>query len=166
MEFRLSGASIQFSGVLDERTSMTGVRDVVERALASSSDGVVSLNFGEVKRANSLGILAWAKFIEASDYRFSYVEAPEWLVEQFNLCGLLKQGSSVESLQAPFYCPDDDSHETITLVIGRDVPIQSDYSTLEILRKTAEGLTLEPDFDPPEFLNFLARDAQRRAGGK
>lgn len=166
MELTLSGSTIVFSGVLDEKTSIATIRTYVEQALSQVADGVIFLNFGAVKRANSLGILAWAKFIEASPYRFAYVDTPEWLIEQFNLCGLLKEGSRVESLQASFYCPENDSHRVLTLSVGKDIPVQDDYSDFEISRKTTEGLLLEADFEPAEYFNFLARNAKRKMAAR
>jgi hypothetical protein len=157
MQSDLSGATIVFKGVLDENASMTSVRGLVEKALANSSDGAVRLDFGNVKRANSIGILAWAKFVDSTAFRFVYVNAPKWLVEQFNLCGLLKTDGKVESFQAPFYNCDNDKHEDVTLVVGKDVPVQDDYSSFEIVCTAADGTKLEADFEPAEYLNFLSR---------
>jgi hypothetical protein len=157
MQSELNGVTIVFSGVLDEKSSMASVRGLVEKAMANSSDGFVRLDFGNVRRANSIGILAWAKFVDSTAFRFVYVNAPNWLVEQFNLCGLLKADGKVESFQAPFYNSDNDKHEVVTLLVGKDVPIQDDYSSFEIVLAAADGTKLEADFEPAEYLSFLTR---------
>jgi hypothetical protein len=159
MQSEVSGSTVVFKGVLDEKSSMTSVKEVIEKAMVSSPEGAVRLDFGNVRRANSIGILAWAKFVDACSFKFVYVNAPKWLVEQFNLCGLLKTDSKVESFQAPFYSGDLDKHEVLTLVVGRDVPVQSDYSSFEIVCTGTDGTRLEADFEPAEYFNFLARKA-------
>lgn len=166
MQSEVNGSTVVFKGVLDEKSSMTLVRETIEKAQTNSADGSVRIDFGSVKRANSIGILAWAKFVDGSSYKFVYVNAPKWLVEQFNLCGLLKSDSKVESFQAPFYSGDADKHEVITLVVGRDIPIQDDYSSFEIVASASDGTKLEADFEPAEYFNFLARKAQSVGGVK
>ncbi len=160
MQSELNASTVTFKGVLDEKSSIVSIRESVEKALANSADGSVRLDFGNVRRANSIGILAWAKFVDSSTFKFIYVNAPKWLVEQFNLCGLLKIDSKVESFQAPFYCGEDDKHEVVTLVVGRDVPLQEDYSSFEIVCTGTDGSRLEADFEPAEYFCFLSRTIQ------
>jgi hypothetical protein len=116
------------------------------------------LDFRDVRRANSLGIIRWSKFVRSVKGPFEYRNVPTWLVEQINLRVIaLGTDSRVSSIMAPFYCGADGSHEVHCLEIGRDVPVLDDYSNFNIERTSRKGLKLEADFEPKEYFGFLAR---------
>jgi hypothetical protein len=119
---------------------------------------VLVLDFLEVRRANSLGIIRWSKFVRSIKGPLEYRNVPMWLVEQLNLRIIaLGQDAYVSSIMAPFYCGLDGTHEVHCLQIGQDLPILQDYSDFVIERVSKKGLKLEADFEPSEYFGFLAR---------
>lgn len=164
MEIAVREHTLEFSGTLSEDSRMDPVRDAILALSARRPGHRVRLDFSAVKRANSCGILAWFKLIEEIKVPTAYVRAPVWLVEQFNYSDFLRNDAIVESLLAPFYSPESDTHEIVVLTIGKDLPILKDYSGFEIHPVNTRGETLEADFEPEEYFNFLAANADRLAG--
>jgi hypothetical protein len=165
MEFTIKDSTVEFGGYLDERSSLDVMLKGLQQAAAGAQGSKIRVDFSKVKKANSVGILSWAKVIDLAKMPLVYVAAPEWLVEQFNLSDLLRYGSIVESVQAPFYCPDTDTREMVTLVIGKDVPVQKEYQSLQLQKQSPSGALLEADFEPYEYFHFISRDLQKFLGG-
>jgi hypothetical protein len=165
MEFTIKNNTVEFGGCLDERSSLDQLLRGLQQAASGANGGKVRVDFSKVKKANSIGILSWAKVIDTAKMALVYVAAPEWLVEQFNLSDLLRYGSVVESVQAPFYCADTDSREMVTLVIGKDIPLQKEYNSLQLQKQSQTGALLEADFEPYEYFHFITRDLQKFQGG-
>jgi len=156
MDARLNGLSVVFEGVLDEHTQFAPLRTLLSETAQALKGARVRLDLSQVKRANSVGILGWFKLVQGLGLSATYVNVPVWLAEQFNFADGLRGDTFVESLLAPFYCPEDDTHAIVTLVVGTQVPLLDDYSDFEIRIPGEGGKVLEPDFEPEEYFAFLA----------
>jgi hypothetical protein len=161
MDAQINGSTVVFSGILDERTGAEVLRRVLSEARRAAHGERVRLDLSEVKRANSVGILTWFKLLDELKLRASYVNMPVWLVEQFNFSDGLRGDLDIESFQAPFYCPAKDAHAVVNLMVGRDVPLLNDYSDFTISFQGEDGSTLEPDFEPEEYLQFLINNFEK-----
>ena len=89
-----------------------------------------------------------------------------WLVERFNSSDFLSPNAKVQSLEADFYCPQNDTHERIILQIGKDVPILDNYNKFNLNLKNKAGIALEMDFEPSEYFYFISSNIQRFKEGK
>lgn len=156
MEAQLNGITLTFKGTLDEHSSPEFLHKTVKDAMDLVRGARVRLDFSQVRRANSCGILTWFKLLEQLKPRVTYINVPVWLVEQFNFSDALRGDALVESFQAPFYCPDKDAHAVITLTVGREVPLLADYSDFTLTVPGEGGAVFEPDFEPEEYFQFLA----------
>lgn len=155
MDAQRNGSTVSFSGILDEHTSADALRRTLTEAMQTVQGRRVSLDLSQVRRANSVGILTWFKLLRDLAPRATYVNMPVWLVEQFNVSEGIRGDIDIESFQAPFYCPEKDTHAIISLVVGRDVPVQTDYEDFEISLPNPDGTVFEADFEPAEYLHFL-----------
>lgn len=164
MEVVVNKSTVEFSGLLNEDSSEDTIQKGLEDALKNAPDKVVRLDFSKVKRANSCGILAWYKILEKFDCKFIYVLAPRWLVEQFNISDFLNDRTTVESIQANFYCPSNDTHESLYLTIGKEIPILNNYDDFNLVLKNKDGLDIEMDFEPSEYLYFISSNLKRFKG--
>ena len=161
MDARFNGFCVVFSGVLDESTQIDPIRASLQEAIAGARGGRVRLDFSQVKRANSVGILSWFRLVHGLAYAVAYVNVPVWLVEQFNFADGLRGDTFVESVLAPFYCPSDDTHAIVVLTVGRELPLLEDYSELELRIPGANGKMLEPDFEADEYFQFLSANREK-----
>lgn len=161
MNILVSGSTIEFSGLLNEESSVEAIDSALKQALDHSPTRVLRLDFSKVKRANSYGILTWYNTIENLEGVFIYFNTPRWLVEQFNISNFLNSNSRVESIQAQFYCPQNDSHETVLLFLGSDLPIQNNYDNFKLNLKNKLGFELEMDFEPSEYFYFITADTEK-----
>ncbi len=165
MEVVVNNANVEFSGLLNEESSVDKIKKGLEQAFANSKDKVVRLDFSKVKRANSCGILAWYKILdEFKEGTCVYINVPRWLVEQFNISDFLSDRTLVESIQANFYCPSNDTHETLLLTLGKEIPIQESYDDFSLVMKSKDGLDLEIDFEPSEYFYFISSNIKRFKG--
>lgn len=161
MDLKVEGHTLRFSGVLDETTDMEQARQAII-ALGASQGPEVYLDLSEVRRANSCGILSWLRLLRDVNLSFVYVNAPVWLIAQFNMISEFFVGRvRVESIQAPFYCPADDSSLSLTLFVGEDIPVRDDYEDFQFANRAIDGKEYEPDFDPAEYFSFIAANFQR-----
>ncbi|MGE0763913.1 MAG: hypothetical protein AB7N80_11595 [Bdellovibrionales bacterium] len=157
MRVNILPQSMVFEGVLDENTSLDDLNAAFAKLKAANPKGVITLDLSKVARANSSGILTWLKFLKNSNYPFKYVNSPVWLVSQFNMIsGYFEGGSFVESFQAPYYAPQSQSSKSFNLIIGRDVPLQQDYSNFSFKNRTVNGEEFEIDFEPEQYFQFIA----------
>ena len=77
-----SGSVLVFNGVLDE----TVTAKFFGKALTEISESAeYFFDFENVKRANSMGIWTYIKFINEITKPITYKNCPIWLVEQFNI---------------------------------------------------------------------------------
>ena len=166
MEIEVHSSLVAFKGFLNEESSLDNIKDALLSACRNSGAAqAVSLDFSGVKRANSCGIFAWLKLLESLHFCIIYVNTPSWLVDQFSsISDFLKGNVTVESIQAPFYCPENDSHEYVTLLLGKDIPIQASYDDFEIFCTNKDGAKLEADFEPREYFHFITANLDRFQG--
>jgi ABC-type transporter Mla MlaB component len=149
--------TIIFEGVLDEETKMPELMAAYEKLKAAGVSPPVTLDFSQVTYANSTGIVVWLKFMQEVKTVFKYVNAPVWLVSQFNsIRGFLDHNSFVESFQAPYFAPKSQDSKAICLAIGKDVPVLKDYSEFNFANRAIQGKVYEIDFDPTQYLSFIA----------
>ncbi len=158
--------TVEFSGLLNEDSSSQTIQEALEIALKNSIDKFVNLDFSRVKRANSCGILAWYRILEPLEGKFIYINVPRWLVEQFNISDFLNEKTEVKSIEANFYCPENDTHENIILELSKDIPILDNYENFNIVLKNKEGLDLEMDFEPSEYFYFLTVSIHKTKEGQ
>ncbi|KAB8028052.1 hypothetical protein [Fluviispira multicolorata] len=162
MEVVVNNTTVEFSGLLNEESSVDLIKQGLEQAIKNSAaKKEVNLDFSKVKRANSCGILAWYKILENFDCSFIYVNAPRWLVEQFNISDFLSEKTTVSSIYANFYCPSNDTHEVLLLNIGKEIPILDNYDEFNLVLKNKEGFDLEIDFEPSEYFYFISSNPKR-----
>jgi ABC-type transporter Mla MlaB component len=165
MEVVVNNETIEFSGLLNEESSIDTIKKGLEQAFANSKDKVVRLDFSKVKRANSCGILAWYKILDGfKNGTCVYFNVPRWLVEQFNISDFLSDNTLVESIQANFYCPSNDTHETLLLTIGKEIPVLDNYDNFSLVMQSKDGLDLEMDFEPNEYFYFISSNTKRFKG--
>jgi hypothetical protein len=151
--------SLIFDGILDEETSLDVLLGGFEKLKKAGMNPPVNLDFSKVTYANSAGVVIWLKFIHQSGVPFKYVNAPVWLVNQFNMISdYFGNGSFVESIDAPFFAPKSQESRVFTLKLGTDVPVLDDYTTLRIPNKTADGKIFEIDFTPERYLSFISEN--------
>jgi ABC-type transporter Mla MlaB component len=150
---------ILFEGVLDENTSLSELEASFLKMKSTSGGQPIALDFSKVLRANSSGILVWLRFLNKANYQFKYLNAPVWLVGQFNMIsGHFRGGGFVESFQAPFFAPRTQASKNLTLVVGKDLPLQKDYSNFKIPNRAIDGENFEIDFDPDQYFHFLSEN--------
>ena len=166
MEAVVQNTTVEFSGLLNEDSSSQVIQNALKEALKNSTDKVIYIDFSRVKRANSCGILTWYKILESLQGTFIYIKVPRWLVEQFNISDFLNDNATVQSIEANFYCPQNDTHENLLLTLGKDVPILEDYSDFSLSFKNKDGLPLEMDFEPTEYFFFISSGIEKFKGSK
>ncbi len=164
MEVKVKDATVEFFGILNEESSEENIKKSLQTALQNSNNKKIFIDFSNVKRANSCGILSWYKIIDSFDAEFTYIKSPRWLVEQFNLSDFLNHKTFVQSIQAMFYCPKNDTHEIVSLQIGKEIPLLNDYDQFQIHLKNPKGLDLEMDFEPSEYFHFIIKNKEKFFG--
>lgn len=155
MEAQRNGWTVLFAGTLDEHTSADALRQALLEAVKTNPGRRVHLDLSQVSRANSVGILTWFKLLRDLAPSATYINMPVWLVEQFNIGERIRGDIDIESFQAPFYCPEKDTHSIVSLVVERDVPLRDSYADFEISLPGDDGSVFEADFEPEEYLQFL-----------
>ena len=157
MKATVVSSKVEFSGVLNEDSPMDKTEEILRSAASALSEGArLKIDFSNVARANSCGILAWFKLAEHIDFPLAYVNAPVWLVEQFGFYTFPSSKVIVESLYAPFYCPQNDLHQIFVLKLGVDIPLLENYINFSFEHITEDGLHFEPDFEPEHYFKFIA----------
>jgi hypothetical protein len=160
VQVKIKQHCVLFEGVLDESCPSETIELAMAPALAKlGADQKVQVDFSGVTRSNSVGLLNWFKVTQRFPAPIDYINAPIWLVEQFNFVTTLNSKNTVTSFKAPFYCQAEDNYETITLEIGKDLQISESYTDVKFQINSKKGNLLEPDFDPEEYLYFLTRIA-------
>lgn len=158
MLVKQDGSLVSLEGILNEHVDLQVVEAAISEASRTDKTSLVSLDLSKVNRANSSGLLQWLRMTKRLKCGLKYINTPVWLVEQFNMIDEFFDGKiSVESIFAHFYCPDTDSSETHLLKLGADVPIREQYKDFQLKMTSADGKSLEPDFDERSYFHFIAR---------
>lgn len=160
MQVRNDGYTVFFSGILNEHVDLNSTESAIHAARQSLSDTQtrVCLDFSQVSRANSSGLLQWLRLMKKIQIPLCYVRTPVWLVEQFNMIDEFFDGDvSVESIYAHFYYPETDSSETRLLTLGTDIPILENYRNFSTSSALTDAGQLEPDFDERSYFHFISR---------
>lgn len=151
--------SLVFEGVLDEETLPADLSAALSKLVAAGSKATVKLDLSKVSYCNSAGIMVWIRFLRASNMKFQYINAPIWLINQFNMIGeVLINGSFVSSFQAPYFCTETQESRSLTLELGKDLPVMQDYSSYTATNRIIEGKEYEPDYNPPRYFHFIAEN--------
>jgi hypothetical protein len=157
MEVVVAKNIVKCSGVLNEKTEGATLNNAFEEFTKSNEGCPLTLDFGDVTTANSVGLLILLKALEKRKTKTIFENAPVWLIETI-ICleEFFTYGATVGSCFARFYCPATDKMSSKLLIIGKDVPILDDYSTFNISLKDESGNELEPDFDPCYYFSFIS----------
>lgn len=151
--------TLVFEGIMDEETSITDLNTAMTKLTSGGVKPPVTVDFSAVPYANSIAVVVWLKFIIAAKVMFKYVNAPVWLVNQFNMIGgYFESASFVESLQTPFFCPKTQESRSITIHLGKDIPILKDYTGFEFPVIELEGKEYEMDVSPPRYFSFISEN--------
>ena len=150
-----------FQGTLDERCELESLQKSLSQVRKAGDRKTVTVDLSQVKYANSVGILTWLKFVQSAPCGFRYVNAPAWLVKQFNMMtGYFINGGFVASFQAPFFNSQTEESVMLTLTVGADVELRPDYGDYQLPNADLRGKHLEPDFDPGQYFSFLAENCE------
>lgn len=153
--------TLVFSGILDEETSLDDLCASLKMIEASGAKGPICIDLSSVTYANSAGVVVWLKFAHQSQVPFKYVNAPVWLVNQFNTVrGYFDNGSFVETLNAPYFSPKSQDSRVFTLQLGKDIPILDDYSSFNVPNRVSDGKNYEIDFAPERYFSFISENFQ------
>lgn len=146
-----------FEGILDEDVQQSTLINAFAKLKASGLTPPLVLDFSKVEYANSAGILTWVKFLREINVACRYVNAPIWLIHQMNMIDdFLKNGSTVYSFQAPYFCPETQESKSLLLVVGKDIPVQKDYAGFAAPNRSEGGKVYECDFIPERYLSFIS----------
>lgn len=157
MKTRVEGDIVIFEGVLDETDSLEDLQATLKK-IKQSRPSAITVDFSKVSSGNSSGILVWLKAVYGAAAQVKYVNAPVWLVNQFNsIRGYFENKSYVESFFAPFFNESQDQSFHVQFIVGKDIPIQKDYSNFTVQDRVKDGLTYQPDFDPQQYFGFISR---------
>jgi hypothetical protein len=153
--------TLLFEGILDEQTSEDHLRETLEKVKKAGIKPPLNLDFSKVTYANSAGVVIWLKFANKSGIAFKYINAPVWLVNQFNMISdYFVNQSFVETLSAPYFAPKSQDSIVFTLKVGKDIPILENYADFKMPNRAAEGKVYEIDFDPGRYFSFISENYQ------
>ena len=156
LEIETQADTVLLSGSLNECCNLEHFDGLVFNVHQQTKCHRVNLDFSNVKHANSCGLARWVAVAYNFSVPVAYVNAPIWLVEQFNILNeLFKTDVIVRSFFANFYCPELDHNKTILLTVGKEIPLLPDYEKFEITL-SIDGEDFEPDFEAESLLFFLA----------
>lgn len=150
-----------FEGQLDEMTSISHLVEAFEAIKRQGFKEPLILDLSNVSRGNSAGILTWLRFLKQIKTKSKYVNAPLWLVGQFNMItGYFEAESYVEGFQAPLFDPVSETSKVVTLKVGLDVPVLESYSDFSMNNTKIDGVEYEVDFVPEQYFSFISENFQ------
>lgn len=91
--------NVELIGAIDEDADFKELTGLEQKTMA--------FDFDKVTMINSCGIREWIKFIEKipAKSRIVYKNCPQIIIEQINMVhGFFRQGATIESFYAPYYC--------------------------------------------------------------
>ncbi len=151
--------TLAFDGILDEVSSFNHLVEAFEKLKQTGMKPPVNLDFSKVSYANSAGIVTWLKFTQAAKISFKYINAPIWLVNQFNMIrDYFQNGSYAESIEAPYFSPATQESRAFTLQLGKDIPLLNDYTNFVMPNRNVSGRVYEIDFSPELYFSFISEN--------
>ena len=90
---------VELVGAIDEDSDF--------KELTGLEQKLISFDFDKISMINSCGIREWIKFIEKlpAGCQIVYKNCPQIIIEQINMVhGFFREGSTIESFYAPYYC--------------------------------------------------------------
>lgn len=161
MNAKIQANTLLFDGVLDEAAAQDMLMKYFSKLQDGGAKAPYCLDLSEVRYGNSVGVICWLKFTKQAGVQFKYVNAPIWLVNQFNVINnYFDNQSFCESLHAPYFSPKTQDSRTFTLYVGKDIPVLEDYSTFKMPSKVVDGVSYDIDFDPQRYFYFITENYQ------
>jgi hypothetical protein len=159
VEIDLFSHQMVLRGILNESVT----QDFLEQAILSANQGGakrILVDFSNVTRANSCGIARWLQAASRSMVPLTYTDVPSWLLEQFLMIEEFSRGDVfIESVVLPFYCVEDDLVETRKFFLGKEIPLQKDYSEFSFDFVDGNGKNFVVNFEVDAFLELLSEKA-------
>jgi hypothetical protein len=154
--------TLSFEGVLDEQTSEDSLLAILEEVKRNGLKPPLIIDLSKVSYANSRGGLVWLKFGRAAGVPLKYVNAPVWLINQFNMItDYFINGSFVETMMAPYFAPQTGDSRSFMLKVGVDFPLMADYSDFTMPNRNENGKIFEPDFEPARYFHFITNNFKK-----
>lgn len=116
---------------------------------------IYEFDFEGVDKLNSCGIRGWISFIDTieKDRTVIYKNCPQIVIEQMGMVyGFIKEGATIESFYAPYFCADCDEEKKVKL-------FAKDIQDLKAPKVKCETCDCEMEFDDIEaqYFSFLNR---------
>ncbi len=159
--FKINNLHIIFEGALDETipdSFFSHLEKQLHQVLNNDSQNKkIDVDFSNVVRGNSIGIINWLKFIKKLKLSCQYNNSPPWLVQSFSLMpDFFTQASRVKSILVPYYNAAENKSILRLFTIGKDIPSLKDNSEFQFPIHNEGGLDYEADVDPRKYLHFLS----------
>ena len=144
---------LAFEGTIDE--------DVEFPVVEAGKYQTITLDLGNVKAINSVGIREWLNWIrplaEKSD--FILENCPKAMVFQFNMVeGFLPPRSRVASFFVPFYSESADKEANVLFTVGKEVTASGGSVAINYDPKASGfGDDMEMDVTEAKYFQFLKR---------
>jgi hypothetical protein len=155
MEVIARKGSVQLIGILNEDFRL----EEFDSALTSAANACVkvSLDFGDVPRANSCGIATLLRVLSSTQVVIEMERCPVWLVEQMNqIDEFLEATASVKSVYAPYISTNSDDYMLRLIEIPQGFLSSEEFQTIEKFEPSA-GKQFIADFEKDDFFYFLRR---------
>ena len=155
MEIKREKNELELGGILNESVTIENLLAYYE--LASKDSSVIILNFENVKRANSCGIVTLIHSIEQVKHPVHFSRCPVWLVEQLNqIAEFFTLNIKIISVFAPYI------EEKTEKYVMKLIEIEDDFvknGTIQSLHEQTNenGLKIVADFDSEDFFGFITR---------
>jgi hypothetical protein len=163
VRLKVEKSTIFLSGEMNEDTDFDETLRMLKETHQATGERV-RIDLSNVIRGNSVGIMNWIRYLYECQVPICYVNAPVWLVEQFNTINdFFRMDVSVESFFARFYSEADDDIYMRCLTVGVDIPLLDDYSDYELNMVDESGKAMEADFSTEMYFDFL-RELKQKQG--
>ena len=154
MEWNIEGNKVNFHGKLTETSD---VKKFTEDMSKVSSNTGFQFDFSAVQFANSMGISQLMRFLQEFKGDIEYINAPIWLVNAINVIPQLTCGRfKTKSIQVPYYSEETNEDLTVTLEVGKDIPVKESYKGFELQKIEKDGDTFIADIIPENYLSFIS----------
>ena len=110
-----SSDQVAFQGEITESSDLLSV----ELALGAHAN----VDLADIVRINSMGVKSWLQFMarcKQSGKHLTFVRCSPVIVGQLNIVNSFRAGAMVESVMAPFVCPDCDHEATLEVDVRKE----------------------------------------------